>query len=369
MIDAASLIGRASFSHDEMVRVLGATNPDDIEAIRQAAERVLLEHCGPKVYYRGLIEYSNVCRCDCRYCGIRRSNRGVRRYELELDCLLEAARWCAEQGYGSVVIQSGERQDEAFIATIAKAVALIKEETRSETLPNGLGITLSVGEQTPRTYRRFFEAGAHRYLLRIETTNPRLFARVHPPEQTFESRIACLQALREAGYQVGTGVMIGLPDQTVEDLANDIAFFVENDVDMIGMGPYIPHEDTPLGKGIRVDSAQQVQLSLLMIAMTRLAMPDINIASTTALEALDPAGKVRGLLFGANVIMPLLTPVEARSDYLLYPGKPCLDKSAFQTRISLESQIERAGREVGYDRWGDSLRAVKRHAASESARV
>ncbi|MCD6327467.1 [FeFe] hydrogenase H-cluster radical SAM maturase HydE [bacterium] len=360
MIDSATLADRQSFSIDEMAAILSASDADDIEAIRDAAGKTLLSNCGPNVYYRGLIEYSNICNSDCRYCGIRRSNKGVNRYQLSLDRLLEAARWCAEQRFGSVVIQSGERQDEAFIETIVKALQLIKRETRSDVLPHGLGITLSIGEQTKETYRRFFEAGAHRYLLRIETSDPALFSRIHPDEQSLESRVAALRALSETGFQVGTGVMIGLPGQTSEHLANDIAFFKKINIDMIGMGPFIPHEATPLGNESLNDELQ-MRRSLLMIAMTRLAMPDINIASATALQALDPTGREKGLRFGANVIMPLLTPSDVRSDYLLYPGKPCLNESAIQCRDCLEARIKGIGRQIGYDQWGDSKHALKRH--------
>ncbi|MBN1593724.1 MAG: [FeFe] hydrogenase H-cluster radical SAM maturase HydE [Candidatus Coatesbacteria bacterium] len=363
MIDAADLRTRSDFSIDEMAEILGATRPDEIEEIRRAAENVLLENCGSEVYYRGLIEYSNICQCDCCYCGIRRSNKGVHRYELSVEQIVDAAKWCAQERYGSVVIQSGERRDKAFIKTIVEAVRLIKRETRSDALPQGLGITLSLGEQSLDSYRHFREAGAHRYLLRIETSDPSLFAQIHPNEQSFQSRLESLDALREAGFQVGTGVMIGLPGQTTRHLAGDIAFFKEKDIDMIGMGPFIPHEATPIGQtGYEIDRSTQVQRSLLMIAMTRLAMPDINIAATTALQALDPIGREKGLKYGANVIMPLLTPSEVRSDYLLYPGKPCLDESASQCRACLEARISSIGRTIGYDKWGDSRHALERAA-------
>jgi biotin synthase len=366
-MNRADMAGREAFTRDERVAALSATDPAKIEAVRRAAHETLLNTCGPGVYYRGLIEYSNICASDCLYCGIRRSNRKVRRYELDVEDLLKAAVWCAEQGYGSAVIQSGERRDGNFIDTVVEAVREIKKRTIGDSLPDGLGITLCVGEQSKETYERFFEAGAHRYLLRIETSNPNLFANIHPPGQSFEARLACLRTLREVGYQVGTGVMIGLPGQTVSDLADDVAFFVKEDIDMIGMGPFIPHEDTPLYGAPCPDEAERMRLSLLMIAMLRLSMPDINIAATTALHALDPIGREKGLLFGANVIMPLLTPADVSSDYLLYPGKPSLDETAAQSRRLLEERITDAGRWIGHNRWGDSPRALKRQKAVDKS--
>jgi biotin synthase len=239
---------------------------------------------------------------------------------------------------------------------------MIKQRTRCDEYPDGLGITLCVGEQTPDTYERFFQAGAHRYLLRIETSNPRLFARIHPDRQKFSSRLACLETLQEIGFQVGTGVMIGLPGQTVEDLVDDIEFFVSRDIDMIGMGPYIPHPDTPLGRLPCADAASRLRLSYLMIALARLAMPDVNIAATTALQTLDPAGRETGLLYGANVLMPQLTPVSVRRDYLLYPGKPCLEETAEMCLSCLEGRIKSVGRVVSHKNWGDPLHALKRQA-------
>lgn len=358
-------IGRVPLGGEDRVALLGATSPEDIETVRRAAHDCLVETCGPNVYYRGLIEFSNACASDCLYCGIRRSNRRVRRYALSEEEIVAAARWCAEQGYGSVVLQSGERRDEAFVASVVDTVRRIKRETRGGALPDGLGITLCVGEQTRETYRRFFDAGAHRYLLRIETSNPDLFARIHPPQQSFARRLNALRLLRETGFQVGTGVMIGLPGQTLADLAADVAFFVREDVDMIGMGPFVPHEATPLG-GLRdgPDEAERMRLSLLMIAVTRLSVPDLNIAATTALQALDPTGREKGLRFGANVMMPLLTPVAVRPDYLLYPGKPCLDESAARCRACLEARVKAAGRRIACNAWGDSLHAARRGRAA-----
>jgi biotin synthase len=359
-LDFARLAAQENLSRSDLVKILGAQKPDEIEAVRVEAERVLLKNCGNGVYLRGLVEASNACACDCLYCGIRKSNRDVNRYTLSLDDIMACARQCSEMGYGSMVIQSGERADKKFIDLVVEAVTRIKAATRSEKQPDGLGITLCVGQQSYDTYKRLYDAGGHRYLLRIETTNPKLFAKIHPAEQTFESRVECLGMLRDIGYQVGTGVMIGLPGQTLDDLAGDILFFAKYDIDMIGMGPFIPHPDTPLGDLPCPDVATRVRLALLMIAATRLKLQDVNIASTTALQALDPVGREKGLKFGANVIMPQMSPTEVRQDYQLYPGKPCLDENAKECQSCLTMRIEFAGRKIGLYAWGDSLHARQR---------
>lgn len=360
MTDYVALAATTRFDHADLVALLSALEAEDISTIQVAAERRLFEECGNAVYYRGLVEASNVCRCDCFYCGICKSNAAVNRYTLSADEILECARQCAAFGYGSIVIQSGERGDKRFLDDIEVVLRRIKLETRSPELPDGLGITLSLGQQSRETYQRLYAAGAHRYLLRIETSNPKLFASIHPPEQTLEARLEALTVLRDAGFQVGTGVMIGLPGQTLDDLAADIEFFRELDVDMIGMGPFIPHKDTPMGSLPCLSAVERVRLTLLMIAATRLALRDVNIASTTALQALDPLGREKGLQFGANVLMPQITPQAVRCDYQLYPGKPHLDESVEACRVELDARIAAVGRIVGYNQWGDAAHARKK---------
>lgn len=362
--EAAEIIRRSEFTRQDIVRLLSARSPEAAEVIRAAAEAVLLREVGNAVHYRGLVEFSNECAMNCLYCGIRRDNGKVRRYTLGQSEILKAARWCARSGFGSLVLQAGERRDRAFVDLVEGAVRTIKEKTRSPRLPGGLGITLSVGEQSPETYARFFAAGAHRYLLRIETTDPALFARIHPPGQSLERRKACLRSLRKIGYQVGTGVMIGLPGQTVEMLADDVLFFRKIDADMVGMGPYIPHAHAPMATWPK-DSftpAKRLNLALRMVAVVRLVMRDINIAATTALQAIDPEGREKALRHGANVIMPLLTPAERRRDYLLYDGKPCLDEAPDDCRRCLEERIRRCGRRIAMNEWGDSLHFERRRS-------
>ncbi len=337
--------------------LLELTDPKEIAALRRQAHWVTLLNCGNRVFFRGIIEFSNICSCDCHYCGIRRSNKRVVRYQLAKSEILHQAKWCADRGFGSVALQSGERRDAWFVDFVTDVVRSIKRETRCSVLPDGLGITLSVGEQSREVYERFFEAGAHRYLLRIETSSSRLFRRWHPADQTFEGRRRCLSHLRSIGYQVGTGVMIGAPWQTTDDLANDVAFFKEMDVDMIGMGPYIPHRAAPLAKIDVEPPAIRLQRALLAIAAVRLVLRDVNIAATTALQTLSPLGREKGLAFGANVIMPQVTSPDCRQRYTLYDAKPCNDETDPGFQNALERRIRNLGRETGRNRWGDSPHA------------
>ncbi len=351
------LLRQPSLSHEDLVFLLGLTAPRDVALLRARANEVMEAHVGPSVYYRGIIELSNVCACDCLYCGIRASQPGLSRYTLQEEEVMDAARWCASEGYGSVVLQAGERSDAAWVAWISRLIHRIRSECVTPDLPQGLGITLSLGEQKLDTYCRWREAGAHRYLLRIETTDAELYARIHPPRQTLEVRKQALEDLATAGFQVGTGVMIGLPGQTLDMLARDIAYFREHPIDMIGMGPWLPSAGTPMADWPQpLASDSQLQLALNMIAVTRLALPDANIAATTALQAMVPDGRERGLSYGANVTMPNLTPTHAREGYQLYDGKPCLDEGRVECRGCLLGRVESIGRNVAFNQWGDAPR-------------
>jgi len=363
-----TLLNRTSWSSGELVELLGLTNPGDIEQLRARAEAVTFACIGHQVYYRGLVEFSNRCALDCYYCGIRRSNTKVQRFQLTGEEIVEAALWCAQEGYGSVVLQSGERRDREFVDFVADVVRTIKTESVSQDLPQGLGITLSTGEQERSAYERWYAAGAHRYLLRIETTNPELFASIHPPSQTLQRRLTALRHLQETGYQVGTGVMIGLPGQTLAMLAADVLFFRDFSIDMIGMGPYINHEDTPMTGQTPSEMHPVFQMALKMIAVTRLVCPDVNIAATTALQALEPDGREQGMTYGANVTMPNLTPTEVRGNYQLYEGKPCINEGRGECRNCLLNRVRSVGREVGFNQWGDSQHYAKRMAEGARSR-
>ena len=219
------ILNKSELNRNDLIQILSAESDEDMALLNSKANSVLIENCGNNVFLRGLLEFSNICINDCYYCGIRNSNKSVKRYFLDKTEIMKVAAWCAEQGFGSIVLQSGERNDELFISAVEDFVRAIKISTKSTELPNGLGITLSVGEQSIETYKRWFEAGAHRYLLRIETSSPELFNKIHPSEQRFDSRLQALKNIRETGFQVGTGVMIGLPGQTLENLVDDIMFF------------------------------------------------------------------------------------------------------------------------------------------------
>lgn len=346
------ILNKKVFSLDE-IRFLLQLTGDERKQLLLKAQQVKKVVLGNKVYFRGLIEFSNICSKDCFYCGIRKGNSNLVRYNATDAEILNACRFAWENRFGSVVLQSGEISTKAFVKRVDGLLKKIKQISNSE-----VGITLSCGEQSFESYKRWFESGAHRYLLRIETSNRELFYKIHPENQkhSFEKRIEALHFLREAGYQLGTGVMVGLPFQTIEDLANDLLFFKNTDIDMCGMGPYIEHEYTPLFEfqNLLKPRQERFDLTLNMIAVLRLMMPDINIAAATALQAIDRAGREKALAVGANIIMPNLTPCDYRKDYLLYEDKPCLDEDAEMCRNCLEARIELAGCEIGYAEWGDS---------------
>ena len=281
-----------------------------------AAAREVKAKCGKaETLPRGLIETSNVCAKDCLYCGIRKGNAKVPRYlipEEEVAACIEEAR---RRGYPAVAFQAGEVESEANTAYYERLLAKCR----------GLEVTLSLGEQTEEAYRRWKDAGAMRYLIRIETSNRELYAKIHPTECSFERRLGCVRTLKRLGYVTGSGVMIGIPGQTTGDLANDIVFYGEENLDMVGMGPYVPNGDTPLGIEVEERGGggrRRLDLALRMIALTRLYLHDVNIVAATALEALDhEGGRNRGIEAGANVVMPVLTPGKYRRGYDLYPGK------------------------------------------------
>ncbi len=346
------ILKKDEFSGEDLIALLQTTG-DGRTALLKKSQEVKNKVVGNKVFFRGLIEFSNICSKDCLYCGIRKSNKKVVRYNATDDEILSACRFAWENRFGSVVLQSGEVSSPAFVKRIETLLKKIKQLSNNE-----LGITLSCGEQSRETYRRWFECGAHRYLLRIEASSPELYYKIHPKtkKHSFEKRLEALHSLRETGYQVGTGVMIGLPFQTIEDLADDLLFLKKINIDMCGMGPYIEHEHTPLYpfKHLLKTKKERFDLTLNMIAVLRLMMPDINIAAATALQAIDPAGREKALAVGANIIMPNLTPCAYRKEYLLYQDKPCLDEDAELCRNCLEARIELAGCEIGYGEWGDS---------------
>ena len=276
------------------------------------AQEIKARYGKSEVLPRGLIETSNVCAKNCLYCGIRKGNENVPRYlmsEKDVAMCIDEAR---QRGYPAVAFQAGEIESEANTSYYERILKKCR----------GLEVTLSLGEQTEAVYQRWKDAGAMRYLIRIETSNRELYAKIHPADCSFDRRLECIRTLKRLGYVTGSGVMIGLPGQTIEDLAGDIVFYGEEQLDMVGMGPYVFHPDSPLPNLASLLPATNEQLSLRMIALTRLYLHDVNIVAATALEALDPAaGRTRGIEAGANVVMPVLTPKIYRQRYDLYPGK------------------------------------------------
>jgi len=336
----------------DIVTLLKAEGDDMLDLFREST-KVKHHTSGNKVYYRGLIEFSNICEKNCYYCGIRKGNKEVKRYNLSDREILDAALFAHTNNYGSIVLQSGELSNKAFTRRITKLLKEIKK------LSDGrLGITISLGEQTEEVYREWFDAGAHRYLLRIEASNPDLYSKLHPNDDlhNYHNRLDCLRILRKVGYQTGTGVMIGLPFQTYEDLAGDLLFMKNIDIDMVGMGPYIEHANTPLiqYKTELLPLKTRFELSLKMVALLRILMKDINIAASTALQAIDPLGREKAIQIGANVIMPNITPGAYRDSYNLYENKPCTDDSADDCKSCLEARLNMVDAEPAYGEWGDS---------------
>jgi len=338
-----------ALSEAEILGWLRETAPDRVDALYMEADRVRREHVGDAVHLRGLIEISNVCARLCGYCGIRADNRGLERYRMTRQEILECAALAQRFSYGTVVMQSGEDYgiERDWLAEIIRT---IKRDTP-------LAVTLSLGERSGEDLAAWRDAGADRYLLRFETSDAELYRLIHPPApgKANQDRFRILRQLRELGYETGSGVMIGIPGQSYASLAHDIALFGQMDLDMIGVGPYISHPDTPLGAGImerRIPPEEQVPNSETMtyrvVALTRLACPDANIPGTTALSTLNiESGRELSLQRGANVIMPNLTPQKYRKLYAIYPGKSCIRETPDEFHVALMARIRKLGRKIG----------------------
>lgn len=334
----------------ELIELLAMLEED--ESLRNRLYRYALSTrvgmYGNRVFMRGLIEFSNWCRKDCLYCGLRVSNRQADRYRMSPGEVLDCCEQGYRLGYRTFVLQSGE--DPWYTADrITDLIRQIKAR-----FP-GAALTLSIGERPREEYEQFFRAGADRFLLRHETASPRLYGQLHP-NAAFVERLRCLNDLKEIGYQVGAGFMVGLPGQTKEDLAEDLLFLKSLDPDMVGIGPFIPHSRTPLAG----EAGGTVEATLMMVALTRLFLPGANIPATTALGTLRHDGRELALKAGANVVMPNLTPTRVRPKYALYENKICNDDDAAACRGCLEMRIRTAGFEVDMGR-GDSRRFASRH--------
>lgn len=334
-----SLIEKAEDKHvlsrDELICLLSGVSL--LPEICAAADRVRQKYVGDGIHLRGLIEFSNICKNNCCYCGLRRDNVKIHRYRLDEDAIFKLAEYAVTQmGLKTIVLQSGE--DIWF--DCQKMCALIR---RIKTLDAAL--TLSVGEKSAEEYQAYKDAGCDRFLLRIETTDKILYER-HDPGMSWARRRKCLDDISRSGMEVGSGCLVGLPGQTLESLADDILFFKQIKADMIGIGPFIPHPDTPLGNAEKGN----FDLALKVMALTRLLLPDINIPATTAMETLAPNGQIRALQAGANVIMPNVTLNECRKYYELYPGKSATNCAADNTLAQLRAKIAAIGRYVAADK-------------------
>ena len=423
------------------------------QRLRKEAFELKLRHRGPEVFFRGLIEISNRCRKNCLYCGIRGGNHLAQRYEMQDEEVLREAQFALDAGYGSIALQGGERTDSPFVERITRLVHKMRHlQPRGKGVPgpelNTLGITLSLGEQSREVYRAWKDAGASRYLLRIEASNKELYRKLHPgfmytselalpcedkhtvgdsvgsgmrgarkdtvgesvgsgivgarkytvgesvgsdmggagkfcreeEMHSYERRVQALLDLKSEGYLLGSGVMIGLPFQTYANLDEDLHFLKDLEVDMVGMGPFIPHKDTPLGQIVsywkdgsacglpdnlkvlaslprgdfwNMGNEDLLELCIDMVARLRIMMPHINIAATTALQVLDPYGREKALLAGANVIMPNMTETSLRGNYSLYEGKQGVADDAESTRDKLLDNLSRLGVPVGWNLKGD----------------
>jgi biotin synthase len=347
----------------EIIKWLRCEDETELRELWREADSLRQSHVGAAVHLRGLLEISNFCARECHYCGISVGNDKLERYRMPEEEIMSCVREAIDYRYGTVVLQAGEDFGitREWMATLIRR---IKNET-------DLAVTLSLGERSDTDLVAWKKAGADRYLLRFETSNRELYDRIHPPRSdTVSDRFALLRRLREIGYEIGSGVMIGIPGQTWNDLADDVLAFRALDLDMIGVGPFIPHDATPLGHGIDILRAPEEEqapnteeMTYKVIALARIACPNANIPSTTALATLNTAtGRELGLSRGANIVMPNLTPKKYRAMYEIYPAKACIDETAADCRACMHRRIISIGREVGSGH-GDSPNRNKKRAA------
>ncbi|MFZ5944840.1 MAG: [FeFe] hydrogenase H-cluster radical SAM maturase HydE [Bacillota bacterium] len=323
---------------DELLSLLNNIDENSRNYLLKKAHQTRMNHYGNKVFMRGLIEFTNYCKQNCIYCGIRAENKRTDRYRLSLEDILHCCTIGYELGYRTYVLQGGEDDyynDDKIVAIISS----IKNKF------SDCAITLSIGEKSHQSYQKYYAAGADRYLLRHETASEKLYDSLHPG-MSFNNRIKCLKSLKEIGYQVGAGFMVGLPGQTNEDYVKDLMFLKELQPQMVGIGPFIPHKDTP----IAAVKGGAVADTVTLLAITRLLLPDVLLPATTALGSIDPLGREKGIKAGANVVMPNLSPTKVRAKYSLYDGKICTGDEAAECRRCIEERIIKAGFSVDMSR-------------------
>lgn len=349
----------SNLSRGSIIQFLEGGGPDS--ELFEAARAALLESAGSGVFLRGIIELSNNCRKNCFYCGLRRDNRNFSRYTIPFDEVVNVFESGYAKGLRSFLLQSGELLGASHIDYVERILRWVSRNL------DGVRMVLSIGELPIGVLERFKKAGAHRYLLRIEASTPELYEMFHPDDglHEYDDRLHSLKMIRASGWQTGTGVLIGLPGQTAENLADDLLFMKEMDIDMCGMGPYLEHEQTPLWnrRGELRQWEERELLTLRMISLLRLLLPTINIAATTALQTLDPDGLEKGLMAGANVVMPNLTPMKYRKDYNLYQGKVHVEDTLDEVLKILENRCSEIGRDVELGNPGDPLHFTNRMKA------
>lgn len=344
MILTEKLIRDHTLAREEYARLLEASGDPEVRSrLSREAVRLRKLYYGDKVFTRGLIEFTNYCKNNCYYCGIRCQNPHAKRYRLSREEILD----CCENGYGlgfrTFVLQGGE--DPFF--TDERVTEIIRE---IKTRYPDCALTLSIGERSFESYRRFREAGADRYLLRHETADEAHYRKLHPENLTLANRKRCLRDLKALGYQVGAGFMVGSPGQTSAELAEDLCFLEELQPEMVGIGPFIPHHETPFAEA----EAGSVDLTLFLLSVIRILLPKVLLPATTALGTLDPRGREKGLLAGANVVMPNLSPVKNRKQYDLYDNKICTGEEAAECRECLARRVESVGYRLVTER-GDAV--------------
>lgn len=329
-------------SDEELTALI--TRESDDKDLFAAADAVRREHYGTDVFLRGLIEFTNVCQNDCYYCGIRKSNAQAQRYRLTQEQILHSCENGYRMGFRTFVLQGGEdpRNTDAWVCSMVDKI---------KTAYPDCAVTLSIGEQSRASYQAYFEAGADRYLLRHETASDAHYRRLHPKEMSLANRKRCLFDLKEIGYQVGAGFMVGSPWQTPKELVADLRFLQELQPDMIGIGPFIPHHETPFAD----KQSGTLKLTLRMLSILRLLFPYVLLPATTALGTISPIGRELGLKAGSNVMMPNLTPTDARKHYDLYDNKICMDEEAAKCRLCQEGRVRSVGYQIVSDR-GDVRR-------------
>ena len=353
---ATKLCDSRSLSVDEYAQLIEKRTAADREGLARFANGECERVYGDAVYVRALIEFTNHCKNDCLYCGIRRSNRSCRRFRLKAGQIRECADVGYERGFRTFVLQGGE--DTAMTDDVLCAIVSELKSAHPD-----CAVTLSVGERSRESYRRLREAGADRYLLRHETASPAHYARLHPRSMSFKRRMCCLEDLRELGYVVGTGFMVGSPYQTPADLAADLKFIERFEPDMCGIGPFIPHHATPFASF----AAGTPELTCFLLSIIRIVKPDVLLPATTALGTADGAGYEKGVRSGANVVMPNFSPADVRADYELYDGKVCSDGGSPAQFEALRARMASVGRRIVVDR-GDPKRIGVQGAYAGSLR-